>query len=167
MQIKPAAGFSLLEVLIAMAVLAMAMINLARLEAATSHSARQASALEHAQQLAAELAEWIRAGLPDTTLLAVIAGPDVPPVVSCYRQTCTPQELAHFDWHEWRQRLLRIVPAARISVCRSNALAQLDWQCTADTDLTAPLLIRIGWPTTAMPADFPPALALTVGPVSS
>jgi type IV pilus assembly protein PilV len=165
MQIKPAAGFTLFEVLIAMLVLAVSMMGLVRLQAATNYAAHQAITRDLAQQLAAELAEWIRAGLPAASLLAIMAGPNAPPDVSCYRQTCTPQELALFDWHEWQQRVQRIAPAARISVCRSDSQTLLDWQCAADTDLQAPLLIRIGWPTSAMQANFPPSLALTVGPV--
>lgn len=164
MQIKPAAGFSLLEVLIAMAVLAIAMVNLAQLQAATIHAARQAVALEIAHQLAAELAEWIRASTSATTLLAVIGEDSAPFTFSCYGQNCTPQQFARFEWREWQQRVLHIAPAARISVCRSDHLPLSDWHCAAD-DLNAPLIIRIGWPQLPKTLDFLPALSITVGPV--
>lgn len=165
MPIKPATGFSLLEVLIAMLVLTVAMLSLARLQAATTHAARQANALDLAQQFAAELAEEIREGLPIVSLRAAIAGQDEDPVISCYRQSCTPQQFALFDWHEWRQRLLWIAPAARISVCRSEDLPLSGWQCVTDDVLNAPLIIRIGWPLPFMTQEFPPAIAITVGPV--
>lgn len=165
MPIKPATGFSLLEVLIAMLVLTVIMLSLARLQAATTHAARQASALDLAQQFGAELAEEIREGLPVTALLAVSAAQAEESVMSCYRQSCTPQQFAHFEWHEWRQRLLWIAPAARISVCRSEDLPLSGWQCVADNVLNAPLIIRIGWPLPFMTQEFPPAIAITVGPV--
>lgn len=167
MHIKSAAGNSMLEVLIALAILAVAMISFARLQAATIYAARQAIVLEHAQQLAVELAEWIRASRPAATLLAVINEQSAPAVLSCYRQRCTPQQLARFDWHEWRRRVLRIAPAARISVCRSDHLPLSDWHCAGVSALTAPLIIRIGWPLPAQADDFLPALAITVGPVPS
>ena len=165
MQIKPAAGFSLLEVLIAMAVITIALINLARLQAATIHTARQAVAFELVHQLAAELAEWIRVSESATTLLAVIAEQGTSASISCYNQNCTPQQFARFEWHEWRQRVLHIAPAARISVCRSDHIPLVDWHCSTDDDLTSPLIIRIGWPQVPKTLNFPPAVTVTVGPV--
>ncbi len=97
MHIKSAAGYALLEVLIAIVILAVAMISFARLQAATIHAARHAIALELVQQLAVELAEWIRASRPATTLLAVINEQGAPAVVSCYKQSCTPQQLERFE----------------------------------------------------------------------
>jgi len=165
MHIKSAAGYALLEVLIAIVILAVAMISFARLQAATIHAARQAIVLEFVQQLAVELAEWIRASRPATTLLAAINEQGTSAVVSCYKQSCTPQQLARFDWREWRQRVLHIAPAARISVCRSNHIPLSDWDCAADDVTNAPLIIRIGWPLPAQPDNFLPALSITVGPV--
>lgn len=165
MRIKVAVGFSLLEVLIAMALLAMAILSLVRLQVATLHAAREASALEHAHQLAAELAQWIRASAPVSTVLTVLAEQDVSPVISCYRQSCTPQQFARFEWHEWQQRVGRIAPAARISVCRSDHLPLADWDCAAYDDLSAPLVVRIGWLLQAQSVNFLPALAITIGPV--
>jgi len=165
MHIKPAAGFSFLEVLIAMAVLTVVMVSLARLQAATTHAARQANARDLGQQFAAELAEEIREGMPVAALLAVSAEGAEVPAMSCYRQSCTPQQFVHFEWHEWRQRLLWIAPAARVSICRSEDFPLSGWQCVADDVLTAPLIIRIGWPLPFVAQEFPPAIAITVGPV--
>lgn len=165
MRIKSAAGYSLLEVLIAIALLAVAMLSFARLQAATIHASRQAIATELIEQLAVELAEWIRSGRPAATLLAAINEQDVPTALSCYRQNCTPQQFAHFEWHEWQQRVLRIAPAARISVCRSDHIPLSDWHCDAEGSLRAPLIIRIGWPLPAQAHDFPAALAIIIGPV--
>lgn len=167
MHIKSAAGYALLEVLIAIVILAVAMISFARLQAATIHAARQAIVLELVQQLAVELAEWIRASRPATTLLAIINEQGTPAVVSCYKQSCTPQQLARFDWREWRQRVHLIAPAARISVCRSDHVPLSDWDCAASGALNAPLIIRIGWPLPEQTDNFLPALAITVGPVPS
>lgn len=165
MHIKSAAAYSLLEVLIAIAILAVAMISFARLQAATIYAMRQAIVHEHVQQLAVELAEWIRASRPATLLLAVINEQGTSAVTACYKQNCTPQQLARSDWYEWRQRVLRIAPAARISVCRSEHRPLADWDCAAANALTAPLIIRIGWPLPAQADNFLPALAITVGPV--
>ena len=166
MHIKSAAGYALLEVLIAIVILAVAMISFVRLQAATMHAARQAIVLELVQQLAVELADWIRASRPATTLLAVFNEHGTPAVASCYQQSCTPQQLARFDWGEWRQRVLHVAPAARISVCRSDHAPLSDWGCAADDALNAPLIIRVGWPLPKQPVNFLPALAITVGSVS-
>lgn len=163
---KMAAGFSLLQVLIALSLLAVMATELATLHGATRQAARQTTISADAFVLAAELADWLRNAAPPRDWedsFALLESATSATVASCFRQDCTPAQVMAFDLSQWHQRVLRLIPAARISICRDTTATAWHWHCTDKPPLTAPMMIRIGWPLPSSARDFPPSIALAVG----
>jgi type IV pilus modification protein PilV len=160
---------SLLEVLIALSLLAIVSTGLAMLHGATRQAARQAALSASVFAMAVELADWHRNTAHALTPQALEEGfaslqvAADSSVTSCFQQDCSPAQMLAFDLSQWHQRVLRLIPAARIKVCRALPAAAWRWQCAEDAPLTAPLMIRIGWPLPATVQDFPPSISLAVG----
>jgi type IV pilus assembly protein PilV len=166
------AGFTLIEVLVALFVLSVGLLGAAAMQ---SH-ARMLSvgARQHATatQLAASLSEAMRANrvamsAPDASnpYLNIdydSAAAPVPPPRFCYGEaSCTPQELARFDIYETTRTLHERFPHARLVVCRDAspwdpAASTLLWDC--DNSSGAPVVIKVGWRT-----DLAPTLAAVAG----
>lgn len=152
-------GFTLVEVLAAIFILALAASGVAAMQLhalrTAQHSAYQSAAL----QLAIELGELLRADvhlIPDQFEYKAIATQSV---------TCA---LADCDLAAWKQRLAEALPRARVVVCTDNAPVLNDtlrWACSG---AGGPILIKISWasrepgPTSAAQSEPPPFLALPV-----
>ncbi|MFC5459234.1 type IV pilus modification protein PilV [Massilia niabensis] len=166
MQRSPAGGFTLIEVLVAMFVLAVGVIGAAATQAASARLRQQAALESEAVALASSLAARIgvnpaQMALPDPAnpylqldYDAAGGAPADPPVQCFGSAACDSAQLAQFDIHELARSVQEGFPGGRITVCRdAPALnAALDWPCTGGSD--APLVVKIGWRrhTTAAPA---------------
>ncbi len=159
-----ACGFSLVEVLIALFVLAIGVIGSTGLQATALQTAQDSSYQTAALQLATEMAQHLRA-------LEQVASPTastfsgfqldfqsntpsraLPATAGCYQSTCTTSDLHTLYLSDWLYRLDQALPAARLRVCQDAApwnvtQSSLDWHCTASlsTEVTAPTVIKIGW----------------------
>jgi type IV pilus assembly protein PilV len=157
-----AGGFSLLEVLIAVLVLALGIVAAGGTQLAALRSRQGSVLLSNGVQLAGALADRMRANAPQTQAgdarnpylqLRYDAASDGAPPPSaplCHRERCSSAELAAFDLFEVRQALFVGYPAGRVLVCRDGAAAggagaghALTWACAGGTD--APVVIKIGW----------------------
>jgi type IV pilus assembly protein PilV len=119
------AGFSLVEVLVAMFVVSMGILALAALLQAATRYSKLGELRATATLLASDIADRIRAnpigaeaatGGYDLTDKDV-AGPPVPPHAPCSSEApCGPSELARLDLADWTTRLHATLPqgAARI-----------------------------------------------------
>jgi type IV pilus assembly protein PilV len=152
----PAEGFTLVEVLVALLVVALGIAGAAALQASTVRAAREAERLSSAARLAASLAERMRAN-PVSMALADAANPYLqfdydsaaasPPAADpCYTDAdCTPARLAAFDLAEIGQTVARL-PGGRIRVCRdasAPAAGLPAWAC--DGQAGAPVVVKLGW----------------------
>lgn len=153
------AGFALAEVLLALLVVALGIAGAAALQTRALRSGRDAARLSAGTQLAASLAERMRANrvamaLPDADnpylQLDYDAASGPPPAADpCYGDAdCNPAQLAAFDRFETAQAVAAAVPGGRIRVCRDGAppdpVSGLpSWAC--DGQAGAPLLIKVGW----------------------
>ena len=179
------AGFSLVEVLVAVLVLALGVLGAARLQLTALRTGQQSGLHSAAVQLAAEMADRIRAN--DASMRAADAdnpflgadydaanGTPLAPAL-CYASGCDSEALARFDLYEWQRRLQAALPGARAAICRDgepwNAAARaFQWECDDEPD--APLVIKVGWhardPDGSRVLDAngeaPPAVALVVSP---
>jgi len=152
-------GFTLVEVLAAIFILALAASGVAAMQLhalrTAQHSAYQSAAL----QLAIELAELLRADdQPTPYQLEYQAA--AAPSVACTQTGC--------DLAAWKQRLAEALPRARVVVCADSAPVLNDtlrWACSGGGS-AGPLLIKIGWAAreraTRAQAEPPPVLALPV-----
>ena len=154
-------GFSLLEVLIAVFVLALGVIGAAGLQLAAIRTSQQSGFQTLAVQLANEFADKMRSNdaqmkLSDTANLflkvnynsALDPVPTTPALCYSSSANCSATDLAKADIYEWLIRVKDVLPGGRVLVCRDsapydNTQKSLTWNCTADTN--AGLMVKIGW----------------------
>lgn len=181
MATRPDHGYTLIEVLAALFVLAVGIAGAAAAQLTalrTRHATELASA---GVQLAASLAERMRAnpaqlqgGDAANAYLGLHydadadAGAPQPPAVLCYAgASCSSAQLATFDLFEVRQALFEHFPGARIAVCRDRqawdaARRALAWDCAGGAG--APIVVKLGWRDrgAGASASFAPAIAVVV-----
>lgn len=179
----PASGFTLLEVLVAVFVLALGIVGGVSMQLAAMRARHQGALLAQASWLATGMAERIRANraqmaLPDaanpylTLDYDVLnqAAPPLPPVL-CHADACDSAQLAWFDVYEMKTALRTHLPSGRAVVCRDAALwngGMLRWSCSGGN---APLVIKVGWrgknpdgtPHLDQAGEFAPGVALPIG----
>jgi type IV pilus assembly protein PilV len=183
------AGFSLIEVLIAVLVLALGVIGAAGMQLTALRTTQQSTFQTTALELAAEMADKMRANASqmkqaDNLFLKVdyqsATGTDpAAPEKLCYSKTasCGADELAKFDIYEWETRVKANLPGGRALICRDSApwdsdVGALTWTCAKSSADSTGLVIKIGWqarnPDGSLIRDaakkFPPSVALSVGP---
>jgi type IV pilus assembly protein PilV len=186
-------GFSLIEVLISIFVLALGVIGTAGMQLVAMRTSQQSSLQSVAVQLATEMADKMRSNskqmnqTPDSAIpflqidhdSSTMAAPTAPSSTdTCYGATgCNDAKMAAFDIYEWLTRVRNELPGGRAKVCRDASPSTggvLTWDCayTAATGNNAPFVIKVGWQgknpdgTLIRDADkkFPPSIAITVEP---
>lgn len=182
-------GFSLIEVLVSMLVLAFGVIGAAGMQLAALRTSQQAGFQTVALQLASEMADKMRANDLQmkqadeiSQFLAVdyksaTDGEPAFPGISCYSSGCNATELAVFDIYEWKKRVRSALPGGRVLICRDSSpwdvgQRQLKWDCDGASGNSASIVIKIGWqgknPDGSLVREavniFPPSVALTVEP---
>lgn len=156
------AGFSIVEVLISIVILAIMVIGTAGMQLAAARTAQQTAYQTFASHLAAEIGDAVRAGerwasknaIPDPYLGAnfdaVTSGEPTPPSRSCYSDACSPTEFAAFEIYEWKMRIRSAVPGGQFLICRdaspwSSGQNALHWECQDGEAGTAPVVVKLGW----------------------
>lgn len=137
--LAPAAGFSLVEIMVAVLMVALAALLL--VQASRSNAAARSQSLTRASavRLGTELAEWTRRdghqalGMP---LAQALVEPPPSSLRDCHDLLlpCGPQQAA---WHylaRWQARLHEAIADAQLVVCTDLApeAATGDWECDPD-----------------------------------
>lgn len=160
MQVHSHGGFTLIEVLVALFVLAVGVVGAGAAQLAAQRTRQQAALTSEAVQLSASLASRMAANASVSTLpapanpyldFAYDAPVDGAPAAAtaCFGAgACDPQALAAFDLHEIRMALHGRFPGGRIAVCRDDtpwdaARSRYRWACSDNA--RAALAIKIGW----------------------
>jgi type IV pilus assembly protein PilV len=152
MRLKPfSAGFTMLEVLIAIVVIAFGLLGVAGLQVVALKNNQSASYRLIATTLANDMIDRIK-----TNTVGLIAGeydksnPNAytTPVATCLLAAgCTPQELARNDRFEWAQLVAAALPGGQAIVCLDSTpddgLSPAGPQC--DGDGTTLYAIKIWW----------------------
>lgn len=150
-------GVTLIEVLVALFVLAVGVIGAAATQATSSRLRQQAALESDAVALAASLAARMRVNpaqmaLPDAANPYLqldydgAAGAPADPPLHCFADsTCDSAQLARFDLHEVERAVYAGFPGGRIAVCRDlDAGGALPgWDCAGGA--AAPVVVKIGW----------------------
>lgn len=129
-------GFTLIEVMLALCLLSMAAISLAGLQWRSLHAAHQSALHRAAMQLAADIADEVRAGaVPDAAAQAA-----------------------------WMGRAAAMLPGGWAVVCRdpspwNDAAGAFRWACEG---AAGPLLVKVAW----RQGGGTPAAPLLVAPVA-
>jgi type IV pilus assembly protein PilV len=170
-------GFTLIEVLVAMFVLALGVAGAASTQLSSARLRQQAALASEAVQLAASLGARMRVNtaqmaLPDAANpylgFDYDAGggePDAPPVQCFSVADCNPAQIAAFDLYDAARIVHSAFPGGRIVVCRDDggwnaALQSFEWTCSGGAG--APVVVKLGWRTPDAAADAPPVIAMVV-----
>lgn len=150
-------GHGLVEVLVALAVLAIGALGASATLLAARRAAHHAMLMSEAVQLATRAGEAMRAnggfhGVADAAnpylqldYDAVADGPPAAPT-DCSNDPCDQAALAEADLAGLRRALFDHYPPARIKICRDGAPwdgAAMRWDC--DGAAAAPVFVKIGW----------------------
>ncbi len=110
-RLDKSAGFTLLEVLIALFVLSVGLLGLASLQAQALRYNHNAYLRSVATQQAYDIADRIRAnavGLQNGSYDSITSDPGDP---GCITSGCTPAQVAAFDAFEWYTALSTLLPS--------------------------------------------------------
>lgn len=174
MQSRRSGGITLVEVLVALFVLAVGAAGAAATQAAASRLRQQAALESEAVALAASLAARMRVNpaqmaLPDAAnpylqldYDAAGGAPAAPPVHCFAGSTCDSAQLARFDLHELERGVHEGFPGGRIALCRDLVPdgAASGWDCAGGG--MAPLVVKIGWRQGAGTGPALPVLVMVV-----
>jgi type IV pilus assembly protein PilV len=147
-------GYSLIEVLVAMLVLAIGVLGAAATQAVALRMRHDSDLMAAAIRLGSTLGERMRANpaAASAYLFEFDGGAGsrpAAPSTQCFTgSTCTPSQLAAFDIHEVSQLLASTFPGGHVKVCRdaqpwNPARESLQWQCAGSAG--APYVIKVGW----------------------
>ena len=160
MRVRIAGGFTLIEILVAVLVLAIGVIGAGGAQVAAMRQRHASSLLSQGVQLAASLAERMRANSvqmqrgdalnPYLQLRYHAAGgaPGAPAPLCFGADGCSSEQIARADLYDTALALHAGFPAGRVAVCRDAAIwdgggARLSWDCAGGPG--APIVIKLGW----------------------
>lgn len=104
-------GFTLIEVLIAVVVLAIGLLGLAGLQATSLRNNQDAYNRSQATQLAYDLADRLRANTQAAATYTTVVPTAATAKADCLNTTgCTPAEMAENDLFEWNRDLVAMLP---------------------------------------------------------
>jgi type IV pilus assembly protein PilV len=154
-------GFTLLEVLVALFVLAIGVLGAAASQLSALRTRHQSSLMSNGVQLASALADSMRANLEPTragdaanpylqlAYDAVSDGPPQAPGSLCHAgANCGATQLAEAEVHQLKQALYAGFPGGRVVVCRDSQVwdagrGALRWACGGGAQ--APIVVKLGW----------------------
>ena len=154
-------GFTLIEVLVALLVLAIGVMGAVAAQTVALRTRQESALMSHGVQLATSFADRMRANtaqmrMPDTAnpylqidYAGAADGAPGAPAQPCHDgASCDSDAMAAFDIHELQQELRAAFPAPRVIVCRdavmwSEAAGALSWDCTGGA--ADPVVIKLGW----------------------
>jgi type IV pilus assembly protein PilV len=152
-------GFALIEILVALVVLAVGMLGTLGLQLATLRSNQYTTQGAIASQLARDYEEIVQmvpsasvSSSQGTSTFSVLDTNTTPTASSCLgiSANCTPTAWMNAMLYEWTTRVKTNLPAGRAVVCRDNAPKDASgagqglyhWTCNDQGDM---IMIKIGW----------------------
>lgn len=179
MQTRFVGGFTLIEVLVAVLVLAVGIVGAAGVQVAALRTRHATGLMSGAVLLSGGLADRMRvntgqsqAGDGANAYLQLrydaAEGAPAPAVPMCFAgASCNSAQMAAFDLYEVKLAVFTEFPEGRVAVCRdatvwSGATRSLAWECAAAAN--APVVIKLGWRDRRAPPDakIMPSVALVV-----
>jgi type IV pilus assembly protein PilV len=153
-------GFSMIEVLIAMLILAFGILSMGGLQLASLKASQMAGNLSTAATLAKEYTELMRSNWSVSSVTSTVAGVNpylfdsgdsssfaVSTSNACLTASCNTVTVATLQIYDWQQRVASQLPGGRAVVCRDPTPRSSDgtnrWGCGANNATT--VTIKIGW----------------------
>lgn len=147
------AGFTLLEVLIAILVLALGLAGGIAMQLHAMRTRHESALLSASVQMGAAMADRIRAnaGQVPGVYLGVDVGADAGPLPAapdhpCRADPCDAAQIARLDVHEFARQVRAALPSGRARICRDAqpyVAGRLRWACSGAAG--DPLVVKIGW----------------------
>lgn len=133
MMISNQKGYGLIEVLVAVLVLAIGLLGLAGLQTQSLRFNNEAYFRTQATLLAMDMADRLRSNFETArtspgsyTFAKTEAVPTS--VTDCTSTGCSPSELAQYDFKEWKERALSLLPGAQVAVTPESGGTATPWQ---------------------------------------
>ena len=152
-------GFSLIEVLVSIVILAFGVISMGGLQLASLRSAQSSTNFSIASTLSRDYSEMMRSNPTLSSNTSTVAGVNpylfdssttstysVTPIADCKTAVCSSTQIGSLHIADWAERVKTQLPGGRAVVCRDstprNADGTYEWAC--DNVGTA-VSIKIGW----------------------
>lgn len=115
-------GFTLVEVLVALVVLSVGLLGMAKMVMVSSHSNDSAYLRSQAVALGYQALDSMRANLPASTTAgySTALGAMPGPPASCFAAACANAAIAAWDVYSWKQALAASLPAGTGSITTSG-----------------------------------------------
>jgi type IV pilus assembly protein PilV len=134
---KTNSGFTLIEVLISMLVLAVGLLGLAGLQATSLKNNQSAYNRSQATQLAYDLADRMRANIAGKARYTAILASSATAKENCLTTTgCTPADMAENDLFEWNRAVSSNLPSGigTLAVVANMFTIRITWDDDRDGD---------------------------------
>jgi type IV pilus assembly protein PilV len=132
-------GFTLIEVLVSVLVLAVGLLGLAGLQAASLKNNQSAYNRSQATQLAYDIADRMRANVSGKAAYTVILPSSATAKTNCLATTgCTPAEMAENDLFEWNRSVSNNLPSGigMLAVSANIYTISINWDDDRDENDT-------------------------------
>lgn len=133
MKISQQKGYGLIEVLVAVLVLAIGLLGLAGLQTQSLRFNNEAYFRTQATLLAMDMADRLRSNFqtartnPGSYTFAKTES--VPSsVTDCTSSACSPSQLAQYDFKAWKERAQELLPGAEVAVTPDTVGTATPWQ---------------------------------------
>lgn len=133
MKISQQKGYGLIEVLVAVLVLAIGLLGLAGLQTQSLRFNNEAYFRTQATLLAMDMADRLRSNFetartsPGTYTFAKTENAPSS-VTDCTSSACSPSELAQYDFKAWKERAQELLPGAEVAVTPDTVGTATPWQ---------------------------------------
>ncbi|WP_417316081.1 MULTISPECIES: type IV pilus modification protein PilV [Gammaproteobacteria] len=133
MKISEQSGYGLIEVLVAVLVLAIGLLGLAGLQTQSLRFNNEAYFRTQATLLAMDMADRLRsnreAARVNSGSYTFTKTESVPTSgTDCTSAPCSPTELAQYDFKVWKERALTILPSAKVALTPEAVGTATPWQ---------------------------------------
>jgi len=134
MRSRTETGFSLIEVLVAVVILAIGLLGLAKLQATSLKYNHSAYIRSQATLLSYDIIDRIRANKAQATSYLTNDASSAQQQTSCLSSGCSPAQMAENDLFEWNQTLQATLPngIASITVAGDTYTVDIGWDDNRD-----------------------------------
>jgi type IV pilus assembly protein PilV len=115
---RHAGGFSLIEVMVSVFVLAVGILGMTGVQTASLKNSAKSVSRTQAAYLSYEILDRMRA---NPSQLYTVAAADIPNFTNCLTQACTPAQLMAFDLAEWKCSFSTLQSNAKCAPLLGNA----------------------------------------------
>jgi type IV pilus assembly protein PilV len=146
-------GFALIEVLVAVVVLAVGVLGAAGMQLVALRVRYESQLLSNAAQMAFAMAERLRAnpGQIATAYLSLDYDAHAEPVPAapgrqCWTGPCDSAAMAEADMYDLKRQIASQMPGGRVRICRDTGMwssGRLRWPCAGGP--AAPVVVKVGW----------------------